>query len=230
MHSTQNFSLYYFYETLQCGWFWPYVRYTPSIAFLSGWGSGWVSFLLSDQTKQSKNFTKEEDVPMVALSFFWCQLHAKIFLYYRKNFVHRTKKIKNFQNLKFLDVKKCDFMGIFVILSDFLYNLYIPRVLTFQLFLIWVSFFLLLGNSRKWLEVLYCLVYGVLLIILRYALCDFVWFSENLCDPVRIFENLWDFLRICVICFLHFLGFFLRFFFESSRTVRPTFEKVLSEK
>jgi hypothetical protein len=167
---------------------------------------------------------------MVALSFFWCQLHAKNFLHHRKNFFPHTKKIKNFCNLKFLDVKKCDFMGIFVILSDFLYNPYILGVLTFQFFLIWVSFFLLLGNQRKWLEVLFDLVYSVLLIILGYASCDSVWFFENLCDPVRFFENLWDFLRICVICFLHFLEIFLRFFFESSRTVRPTFEKVLSEK
>jgi hypothetical protein len=95
-----------------------------------------VTFLLSHQTEQSKSFTKEEDAPMGSLSFFWCQLHRKIFLHHRKNFVHHTKKIKNFCNLKFLDVKKCDFMGIFVILSDFLYNPYIPRVLTFQFFLI----------------------------------------------------------------------------------------------
>ena len=128
-----------------------------------GMGLRWVpftffTFLLSHQIEQSKSFTEEEDVSMIALSFFWCQLHRKIFLYHGKNFVPRTKKIKNFCNLKFLDVKKCDFMGIFVILSDFLYNLYIPRVLTFQFFLIWVSFFLLLGNRRKWLKVLSYLV------------------------------------------------------------------------
>ena len=88
-----------------------------------------VTFLLSHQIEQSKSFTKEEDAPVVALSFFWCQLHAKIFR-------HGRKKMQNFRNLKFLDVKLCDLMGIFVILSDFLYNLYIPRVLTFQFFLI----------------------------------------------------------------------------------------------
>ena len=88
-----------------------------------------VPLLSEGEIEQSKSFTEEEDVPMVALSFFLCQLHAK-------NLLQRQKKIQNFRNLKFLDVKLCDLMGIFVILSDFLYNPYIPRVLTFQLFLI----------------------------------------------------------------------------------------------
>jgi len=111
-----------------------------------------VTFLLSHQTEQSKSFTKEEDAPVVALSFFWCQLHRKIFLHHRKNFVHRTKKIKNFCNLKFLDVKKCDFMGIFVILSDFFVQPIYTKGFDVSIFLDMSFVFFIIRKSKKMAE------------------------------------------------------------------------------
>jgi len=67
----------------------------------------------------------------------------------RKNFPPSHKKIQNFCNLKFLDVKKCDFMGIFVILSDFFLQPIYTKGFDDSIFLDMSFVFFIIRKSEK---------------------------------------------------------------------------------
>ena len=144
-----------------------------------------------------------------------------------KKFAPPHKKNQKFSQLK---ISRCDNLWFYGNFCDFKWFFVQPiytKGFDVSIFLDMSFVFFIISKSKKMAKSL--ILSSLQRFIYDFKVCP-VWFFENLCDPVRIFENLWDFLIICVIGFLHFLEFLLRFFFESYRTVRPTWEKVFSEK